>query len=243
MKRAPLAKSCALLILFGGLTAGGVCPPPRAPISTGRRPGPCLKLLGVAETEPTEEETPEGLLGWCLVANVAREIVRGEGGLDIQHGTKHFRTGALLWLPPVRWDPGHGRWPAVGRHRGNSRRYVHMIVRVDDLENFRVKGVYSEALVRGLNGWDHDPTAPRALQNPWTRERAQSWADGCNHPSEPLFIEGRKYAHPRISVPNPPPAEIEIDGETLHLARYGTRGAHYSRTPPPVEWIPEIPEP
>ncbi|MCZ0997824.1 hypothetical protein [Streptomyces mirabilis] len=193
----------------------------------------------MTDTGPTEDETPDGLLGWCLVANVARETAHGESGLDIQHGTKHFRTGALLWLPPVRWDPGHGRWPAVGRHRGNGRRYVNMIVRADDLENFRVKGVYSEALVRSLNGYEHDPAAPRTLQNPWTRERAQSWADGRNRHREPLFIEDHPYAHPRISVPNPPPAEIQIDGETLHLARYGPRGAHYSRMLPPVEWTPE----
>ncbi|MFI6546185.1 hypothetical protein ACIBO9_23345 [Streptomyces prunicolor] len=193
----------------------------------------------MTDTEPTEEETPDGLLGWCLVANVARETVHGESGLDIQHGTKHFRTGALLWLPPVRWDPGHRRWPAVGRHRGNGRRYVNMIVRADDLENFRVKGVYSEALVRSLNGYDHDPAAPRTLQNPRSREQAQSWADSWNRHREPLFIEGHPYAHPRISVPNPPPAEIQIDGETLHLAHYGTRGARYSRKTPPVEWTPE----
>jgi hypothetical protein len=193
----------------------------------------------VTDTGPTEEETSDGLLGWCLVANVARETAHGESGLDIQHGTKHFRAGALLWLPPVRWDPGHGRWPAVGRHRGNGRRYVHMIVRADDLENFRVKGVYSEALVRSLNGYEHDPAAPRTLQNPWTRERAQDWADARNHFQEALFIDGHRYAHPRISVPNPPPAEIQIDGETLHLVSYGTWGAHYRRTLAPVEWTPE----
>ncbi|MER5521485.1 hypothetical protein [Streptomyces sp. NPDC002763] len=193
----------------------------------------------MTDTGPAEEETPDELLGWCLVANVARETAHGESGLDIQHGTKHFRAGTLLWLPPVRWDPGHSRWPAVGRHRGNGRRYVNMIVRAEDLENFRVKGVYSEALVRSLNGYEHDPAAPRTLQNPWTRERAQSWADGCNRHREPLFIEGHPYAHPRISVPNPPPAEIQVDGETLHLAHYGTRGARYSRTPPPPERTPE----
>ncbi|WP_405969494.1 hypothetical protein OG496_03375 [Streptomyces sp. NBC_00988] len=193
----------------------------------------------MADRGSSEEETPDGLLGWCLVANVARETAHGEGGLDIQHGTKHFRTGALLWIPPVPWDPGWGRWPAVGRHRGNGRRYVNMVVRADDLENFRVKGVYSEALVRSLNGYRHDPAAPRTLQDPWTPERAQSWADGCNSNREPLFIEGHPYAHPRMSVPNPPPAELQVDGETLHLAHYGTRGARYSRTPPPVEWTPE----
>ncbi|MGW0165995.1 hypothetical protein ACWDWT_12480 [Streptomyces sp. NPDC003343] len=190
----------------------------------------------MADTGPTEEEAPDGLLGWCLVANVARETARGESGLEIQHGTKHFRAGALLWLPPVRWDPSWGRWPAVGRHRGNSRRYVNMIVRADDLENFRVKGVYSEGLVRSLNGYDHDPAAPRILQNPWTRERAQSWADGRNQLREGILIDGQRQ--PRISVPNPPPAELQVGGEILHLAYYGTRGAHYSRMPPPMEWVP-----
>jgi hypothetical protein len=193
----------------------------------------------VTDTGSTDEQTPDGLLGWCLVANVARETAHGESGLDIQRGTKHFPVGALLWIPRVRWDPGHCRWPAVGRHRGNSRRYINMVVRAQDLENFRVKGVYSEGLVRSLNGHLHDPAAPRTLQNPWSRERAQDWADGRNRHREPLFIEGHPYAHPRISVPNPPPAEIQIDGETLHLAHYGTRGAHYSRTPPPVERAPE----
>lgn len=190
------------------------------------------------DTEPTEEEPPDGLLGWCLVANVARETVRGEGGLEIQRGTKHFPAGALLWIPPVLWDPGHGRWRAVGRHRGNGRRYVNMVVRVDDLENFRVKGVYSEGLVRSLNGYSHDPAAPRILQDPWTRERAQSWADSMNQPCESILVDGRR--HPRIfSVPNPPPAELQVGGEILHLARYGPGGAHYSRMPPPVEWVPE----
>ncbi|WP_225848074.1 hypothetical protein [Streptomyces sp. HPF1205] len=193
----------------------------------------------MADTEPTDDETPEGLLGWCLVANVARETARGESGLDIQHGTKHFRVGALLWIPPMRWDPGWGRWHAVGRHRGNSRRYVTMVVRADDLENFRVKGVYSEALVRSLNGRDHDPAAPRTLQNPWTRERAQSWADARNDPHEGIVVDGHRL--PRVHVPNPPPAELQVGGEILHLAFYGPRGPHYSRMPPPVEWVPDEP--
>jgi hypothetical protein len=191
----------------------------------------------VADTDPTDDETPDGLLGWCLVANVARETAHGDSGLDIQHGTRHFSVGALLWIPPVPWDPGHCRWPAVGRHRGNGRRYVNMVVRAEDLENYRVKGVYSEGLVRSLNGRLHDPAAPRTLQNPWSREDAQRCADSWQQPREPVRIDGR--SHPGLSVPNPPPAELQVDGETLHLAHYGTRGAHYSRTPPPVERTPE----
>ncbi|MFD8812481.1 hypothetical protein ACFV23_13620 [Streptomyces sp. NPDC059627] len=192
----------------------------------------------MADTAPTEEEKPNKLLGWCLVANVARETAHGESGLGIQRGTKHFPAGALLWIPPLRWDPGRRCRPAVGRHRGNGRRYVNMVVRGEDLENFRVKGVYSEALVRSLNGYPHDPAAPLTLQNPWTRERARNWADSWNQPREPVRIDGR--SHPRISVSNPPPAELQVDGAILHLAHYGTRGARYSRTPPPVERVPEL---
>jgi hypothetical protein len=112
-----------------------------------------------------------------------------------------------------------------------------MVVRADDLENFRVKGVYSEGLVRSLNGWDHDPAAPRTLQNPWTRELAQRWADGRNDTRQRIRIDGER--HPQIRVPNPPPAELQVGGEILHLAHYGTSGPHYSRMPPPVEWVPE----
>lgn len=159
------------------------------------------------------------------------------GSLDIQRGTRHFAPGALVWIPPLHWDPGHWRVRAVGRHRGNARRYVNMVVRLDDLENFRVKGVYSEGLVRGLNQYRHDLAAPRTLQNPWSREWAQSWADSRNHPREQVRIDGHR--HPRLFVPNPPPAELWVDGETLHLAHYSARGPHYSRTPPPTEWTPE----
>jgi hypothetical protein len=194
-------------------------------------------MLGMADdTEPPDDDAPDGLLGWCLVANMARETARGEGGLDIQRGTRHFAPGTLLWIPPVRWDPGHWRVHAVGRHRGNARRYVNMVVRVDDLENFRVKGVYSEGLVRSLNGYDHDPAAPRTLQDPWSRERAQSFADAWHHPRELVRVDG--HLQIRLTVPNPPPAELQVDGETLYLAHYSARGPHYSRTPPPTEWTP-----
>ena len=143
----------------------------------------------MADTGRTEDEVPDGLLGWCLVANIARETIHGGGGSDIQRGTRHFAPGALLWIPPVRWDPGHWRVRAVGRHRGNARRYVNMVVRVDDLENFRVKGVYSEGLVRGINGYDHDPAAPQTLQHPWSLERALRWADSWNGTRERVRVE------------------------------------------------------
>ncbi|MFD8806771.1 hypothetical protein [Streptomyces sp. NPDC059597] len=193
----------------------------------------------MAHTEPTDDGVPDGLLGWCPVANMSRETVRGEGGPDIQHGTKHFRAGTLLWIPPVRWDPGHQRWRAVGRHRGNGGRYVNMVVRADDLENFRVKGVYSEALVRGLNGHGHDPAAPRTMQDPWTLERAQKWADARNHRGErAFFVDGNRRVLPGVSVPDPPPAEFEVDGETLYLVSHGQWGVQYSRRPRPVERLP-----
>ncbi|WP_458247060.1 hypothetical protein [Streptomyces sp. MAI_2237] len=91
--------------------------------------------------------------------------------------------------------------------------------------------------MRAINGYEHDLAAPRTLKNPSTREQAQRRADAWNHPREPVRIDG--HSNPWIYVPNLPPAELQVDGETLSLAHYGTKGAHYSRTRPHVEWVPE----
>lgn len=188
-----------------------------------------------------DEGADDGLLGWCLVANVARETAHGEAGLDIQRGTRHFAPGAKLWIARPWWDPGHGRLRAVGHHRGSPRRFVGMVVRIEDLENFRARGVYNERLVRRLNGWRHDPTAPAVLQDSWqSREQVQSWADAWNKPREQARVDGRP--HLRVSVPNPPPAELHLDGETFHLAHFNARGARYSPAPPPEEWVPGLPQ-
>ncbi|MFF3585280.1 hypothetical protein [Streptomyces mirabilis] len=80
----------------------------------------------MTDTGPTEEQTPDGLLGWCLVANVARETAHGESGLDIQHGTKHFRTGAHTYRM-LRND--HGAYEALDNALSVLRNLGLIVVR------------------------------------------------------------------------------------------------------------------
>jgi len=51
--------------------------------------------------------TTRGILGgFCVVANVAEETARGEGGLDLALGTRHFAAGAKVWVLPAQWATG-----------------------------------------------------------------------------------------------------------------------------------------
>ncbi|MEW1864349.1 hypothetical protein AB0399_28955 [Streptomyces sp. NPDC088194] len=181
-------------------------------------------------------------LGWCVVANVSAETANGEAGLDIRRGIKHFPPGARLWVTRARWDPGHGRTHAVGRHRGRSGRYVRMVVALDDLENFRVRGIHSARLLRVLLGLRRDPAAPLPAERPWnSRAHAQEYADAWatwQH-RVPARIDGE--AHPYRYVGNPPPMEIEHEGRTFHLAHFNAKGARYSPLPPPAEYVPDLP--
>lgn len=41
--------------------------------------------------------------GFCVVANAAAETARGEGGLDLSRGVRHFAAGAKVWVLPPQW--------------------------------------------------------------------------------------------------------------------------------------------
>jgi hypothetical protein len=63
-----------------------------------------------------------------IAADVKRELARGEGGLDIRSGTKHFAAGAKVWVLPPRWGDGGDQVGVVGRFTlltrpGQSSRY------------------------------------------------------------------------------------------------------------------------
>lgn len=124
----------------------------------------------------SEAETPEEVLGYAVAANVRRELPYGPGAVEIRRGTKHFPPGGKVWLVQPRWDWGHGRVIAVGRHR-RSPRYACVIVPVWHLENFRVRALYSPAVVRRLNSASSSlgpwPSADEA--RPWV----ERWASGA----------------------------------------------------------------
>ncbi|MFI6152871.1 hypothetical protein ACIBCA_09280 [Kitasatospora sp. NPDC051170] len=129
----------------------------------------------------TEETGPEPL-GVCLVANVAQETRHGVGGQEIRRGLRHFAPGAKVWIAPPAWGDGGECVIVAGRHRGNSRRYVRMVVESRFLVNFRVRAVYSPALVRALTEAEPGEEQEFAARFLWPREQAEDWARSANTP-------------------------------------------------------------
>ncbi|MER7755388.1 hypothetical protein [Kitasatospora sp. NPDC097643] len=127
-------------------------------------------------TIPSEGEQTEAY-GLCLVANVAQETAHGPDGLDLQRGLRHFAPGAKLWIAVPRWDFGDGQVIVAGRHRGNGRRYVTLVTNLRHLENFRVQGVYSPALLRALTREAGSHADAHGL---WPEEWAEQLAASCN---------------------------------------------------------------
>lgn len=176
----------------------------------------------------TDETGPEPL-GLCVVANVARETSHGDGGLEIRTGLRHFAPGAKVWIAPPRWDSGSPDVPVVGRHRGNSRRYTAMVIPRRSLENFRVRAVYSPALLNALGGGSL-----------WETERAESYVRLWGTPRLETQIEVVGQAWPRYAPPvtDPPPMKLEFEGATYYLAHFNANRARYSPLPPPAEPSP-----
>ncbi|WP_380282706.1 hypothetical protein [Kitasatospora purpeofusca] len=183
----------------------------------------------------TDATGPEPL-GTCLVANVAQETSHGEGGLEIRAGLRHFAPGAKVWIAPPAWGDGGENVIVAGRHRGNHRRYIRIVMASRFLVNFRVHDVYSPALVRALT--EAEPGAEKEVGAHvlWPREQAESWARSWNTPKMTARVDGdRGRSH---LVTDPPPLELRLDGVTHYLAHFNAHGARYSTEPPPVEPSP-----
>lgn len=183
-------------------------------------------ILGCVETE----QAP--LLGYCLVANVAEETAHGEGGLELRSGIRHFAPGAKVWVLPAQWGDGGEKLLVAGYHRGTRGRrgYVRIVVPRRHLTNFRVRGIYSPALLETLTR----PVCPggRAARLWDTREAAEKSAALCN--ATPVEAVDDSYGFlPFVS--DPPPMELQHEGSTYYLARFNARRAVYSLKQPPAE--------
>jgi hypothetical protein len=167
------------------------------------------------------------LLAWSVVANVADEVARGEGGLDIRRGLKHFSGGAKVWVVPPQWGDGGERVWVVGRHR-KSKKYIAIIMESRFLSNFRVCGVYSPTVYRLLteSAWN----IRGAL---WTDLAAgESYCQAANRPRLRAHLVDGPYI---ATVDDPPPVDLIIADETLYLAHFNAYRAVYTREPPPAE--------
>lgn len=173
----------------------------------------------------------EEMAAFGVVANVRRETAQGEGGLEIRRGTKHFSGGAKVWVLPPRWGDGGEKLYVVGRHRGNRSGYIRIVIGIEHLENFRVRGIYSPALMRAIERPAKGDT--RAFGGLWeTREEAERFAEFRNrHSVWAKTSEGFHLGY----VSDPPPLDLEAKGRTYHLAHFNARRAVYSTLPPPTE--------
>ncbi|GAA2794523.1 SCO4402 family protein [Crossiella cryophila] len=130
------------------------------------------------------EVVDAGLLAWSVVANVAAETTHGPGGQENRQGLKHFSPGTKVWVLPPQWSDGAECLMVVGRHRGRGPgRLARMVVARVYLVNFRVQGVYREAVHRELvRPWQ--PTPHRHWDGPlrqWgSREEAEAAAARWN---------------------------------------------------------------
>ncbi|MFD5085309.1 hypothetical protein ACFWOG_22015 [Kitasatospora sp. NPDC058406] len=170
----------------------------------------------------TNDETGLAPLGLCVVANVAQVTAHGTGGGDLHSGLRHFAPGAKVWVAPPRWDPWDPGVTVVGRHRGNHRRYIAVVVQRRFLEDLRVRGIYSPALLAKLGGgWNAH--AAEEFTRFWGSPRLETRVE----------IDGRpRWAPP---VLDPPPPEMEYEGAVYHLSGFDAGHARYSAQPPP--WL------
>ncbi|HEX5120500.1 MAG TPA: hypothetical protein VFW65_35425 [Pseudonocardiaceae bacterium] len=118
------------------------------------------------------------LLAWCVVANVSGEAVNRPGAGDARPGLKHFAPGAKLWVLPPQWGDGAEHLIVVGRHRGRGTGpLIRIVVPRLQLNNFRVRGIYSPAVYRQLclpwAPWGDHPLRPWESQE--QAEQAARW--------------------------------------------------------------------
>lgn len=85
------------------------------------------------------------LLGWAVVANVARTTHQGPESEE-SSGTRHFSGGTKVWVMPPQWGDGGDSLMVIGKHRGHKGGFTRLVLPRRHLENFRVRAVYSAAV-------------------------------------------------------------------------------------------------
>ncbi|WP_435016141.1 hypothetical protein TA3x_003701 [Tundrisphaera sp. TA3] len=82
---------------------------------------------------------------WAAVANVKETCRKGPGGAEQRNGAKHFRGGAKVYVIDAFWG-NCDTVTVVGQQR-KTHRYVCLHMPARHLENFRLKLVYSPAIL------------------------------------------------------------------------------------------------
>jgi hypothetical protein len=103
------------------------------------------------KTVPAVNEVPEPTPIWGLVANVVQSRRYGPGGDEIRRGVRIFTGGAKVYLAGRFHCPES--LPVVGLSR-HPHRLVNAVVHARFLTNWRVRLVYSPAVLHALAAAD-----------------------------------------------------------------------------------------
>ena len=121
---------------------------------------------------------------WSVIANVPREVPYGPGGAETRSGLRKFKAGAKLHV--VGGYPGAGQTIiAIGQHRHDGR-YIRCAIRPDEVENLRVRMIYSPSVLALLRD------VPNGAAFFLTRERAEGFMAKL-----PSWTNRRRRAAPR----------------------------------------------
>ena len=95
-----------------------------------------------------QDGTKENLYCWSIVGNIVENHKFGEQH-EIRNGTKHFRPGAKVYIAPIQWGDGGEDVVVIGLPR-HSKKLIEVVMRSDYITNFRVKRVYSPAVLQKM---------------------------------------------------------------------------------------------
>lgn len=99
----------------------------------------------MTDNDNTIKEKSKDEFRYILVGNVIGEHLYGEAR-EVKNGTKQFRPGAKIYLLPEFDGEGHKNIPVYGLPR-KSWRKITIIIRVELIENVRVKKTYDPKLI------------------------------------------------------------------------------------------------
>ncbi len=132
-------------------------------------------------TEHQDVESPDSMR--CATANVLETIQWGEGGAELKKGTKHFRSGAKVYI--VDYYPGMCEAVVVVGHHRASGRYIELSMRTKHLENFRMTTIYSPKVLKMIRArYSKLGTRYSEEHAQHICDAAQSWAEAERKRSE-----------------------------------------------------------
>ncbi len=115
---------------------------------------------------------------WGITANIKPELPYGEGGQEVRIGTKQFRGGAKVYI--VGCYPGMCESLVVIGQNRHSNRFIRSVVRVNVVENMRIKMIYGKSAIALCQ--KPAPIGARMLKNKEDAEKLLSlipqWCNG-----------------------------------------------------------------